>query len=130
MRAVMARFGDDPTEAIVWMDQGDRDRLCDFRAARAAPCRSGRPDRPAHRADAAEHIDGLVRALVERGAPRLTLIGGLAPPMAWLAPDVRRLVPAEADALAGALYLGRGTRPRPYCRHPEPSAAPATTVTK
>jgi glucosamine kinase len=56
---------------------------------------------------AAEHIDDLVRELFALGAPRLTLIGGLATPMeAWLAPDVRRrLSPPLGDAIAGAMAL-------------------------
>jgi glucosamine kinase len=53
----------------------------------------------------------LIRKLVESGAPRIALLGGLASPMEpWLAPDVqRRLVPIEGDAVAGALRLARGT---------------------
>ena len=59
--------------------------------------------------DAAEQIDDLVRQLIERGAPRVALLGGLASPMEpWLAPDVqRRLVPIEGDAVDGALHLAR-----------------------
>jgi glucosamine kinase len=61
--------------------------------------------------DAAEQIDELVRRLSECGAPRVALLGGLASSMQpWLAPDVqRRLVPAEGDAVDGALRLARRT---------------------
>ena len=59
--------------------------------------------------DAAEKIDDLVRQLIERGAPRVALLGGLATPMEpWLAPDVqRRLSPIQGDAVDGALHLAR-----------------------
>jgi glucosamine kinase len=59
--------------------------------------------------DAAEQIDDLVRRLSECGAPRIALLGGLASSIQpWLAPDVqRRLVPAEGDAVDGALRLAR-----------------------
>ena len=58
---------------------------------------------------AAEQIDGLVRALVERGAPRIALIGGLSSAIEpWLAPDVRRrLKPLDGDAVSGAIRLAR-----------------------
>ena len=56
-----------------------------------------------------EQIDELVRRLVECGAARIALLGGLASPMQlWLAPDVqRRIAPVEGDAVDGALLLAR-----------------------
>jgi glucosamine kinase len=61
-------------------------------------------------ADAARQVDRLVRALVEFGAPRISLLGGLASPLArWLAPDVLQcLAPPEGDAVTGALLMARG----------------------
>ena len=58
---------------------------------------------------AAGHIDGLARRLVALGAPRLSLLGGLAEPIsAWLADATRRLLsPPRGDALTGALALAR-----------------------
>jgi len=58
---------------------------------------------------AAEQIDTLVRTLFDKGAPRVTLLGGLASPLEpWLAPDVRRrLKPADGDAVSGAIILAR-----------------------
>ena len=52
---------------------------------------------------AAEQIDTLVRVLFEKGAPRVTLLGGLSSPLEpWLSPDVRRrLKPADGDAVSG-----------------------------
>ncbi len=50
-----------------------------------------------------------MRALVERGAPRIALIGGLSSAIEpWLAPDVRRrLKPLDGDAVSGAIRLAR-----------------------
>jgi glucosamine kinase len=47
--------------------------------------------------------------LLESGASRIALLGGLASSMLpWLSPDVqRRLVPVEGDAVDGALHLAR-----------------------
>ena len=59
--------------------------------------------------EAAEQIDAVVHRLVERGAPRIALLGGLASPLEpWLAPDVQRLLsPSQGDAVDGALMLAR-----------------------
>ncbi len=108
-RDVMARFQNDPFEAVAWMD---RATATDY--ARLAPLVMRHADAgdPVSRRivrDAAEQIDELIRRLVGSGAPRVALLGGLASPMEpWLAPDVQRnLSPVEGDAVAGALYLAR-----------------------
>ena len=108
-RDVMARFRDDPFEAVAWMD---RATATDY--ATLAPLvmrHADDGDAVARRIvrDAAEQIDELVRRLSECGAPRIALLGGLASPIQpWLAPDVqRRLVPVEGDAVDGALRLAR-----------------------
>ena len=71
--------------------------------------------------DGAEKIDEMVRRLVERGAPRVALPGGLASPVEpCLAPDLqRRLPPIQGDAVDGALHLARRAAARAY---PESSA--------
>lgn len=108
-REVMARFDNDPFEAVAWMD---RATATDY--ARLAPLVMRHADAgdPVSRRivrEAAEQIDELIRQLVGSGAPRIALLGGLASPMQpWLAPDVqRRLSPIEGDAVAGALFLAR-----------------------
>jgi glucosamine kinase len=106
---VMARFDGDPFAVVAWMD---RATATDYAAL--APLVMHHADsgdaigRRIVRA-AAMHIDAVVRRLIECGAPRMALVGGLALPMEpWLAPDVqRRLSPAEGDAVAGALLLAR-----------------------
>jgi glucosamine kinase len=58
---------------------------------------------------AAGYIDGMAERLASLGVRRLALAGGLAPSIEpWLAQATRRLlVPAEGDALSGALRLAR-----------------------
>jgi glucosamine kinase len=108
-REVMARFHNDPFDAVAWMD---RATATDY--ARLAPLVMRHADAgdPVSRRivrDAAEQIDELIRQLVGSGARRVALLGGLASPMEpWLAPDVQRsLSPIEGDAVSGALYLAR-----------------------
>jgi glucosamine kinase len=110
LREVMARFTDDPTEAVAWMD---RATATDYAVFAPLVMRHADQGDPAGRRivqGAAEQIDGLARALVGQGAERIALVGGLSSAIEpWLAPDVRRrLKPVEADAVAGALHLARG----------------------
>jgi glucosamine kinase len=105
--ALMARFDNDPTEAVAWMDKATATDYATFAPLVLRHADQG--DAVGRRIvqGAAEHIDGLVRALVERGAARVTLIGGLSSAIeAWLAPDVRRrLSPALGDPISGAIHL-------------------------
>lgn len=108
-RDVMARFRDDPFEAVAWMDRATATDYATFAPLVMRHADAG--DSVARRIirDAAEQIDELVRRLSEYGASRVALLGGLASSMQpWLAPDVqRRLVPVEGDAVDGALHLAR-----------------------
>lgn len=58
---------------------------------------------------AASHIDALAARLVQFGAGRIALVGGLGGKIEpWLAPETRRhLVAPEGDALEGAIGLAR-----------------------
>ncbi len=110
-RGVMARFRDDPFEAIAWMDKATATDYAAFAPLVMRHADNGDPVARKIVRDAAEQIDELVRRLVECGAPRIALLGGLASPMQlWLAPDVqRRIAPTEGDAVDGALLLARRT---------------------
>ena len=103
----MARFDNDPVEAVTWMDRATATEYATFAPLVLRHADQGDAIGRHVVQVAAEHINGLVRALFECGAPRLTLIGGLASAMeAWLAPDVRRrLAPPLGDAVSGALAL-------------------------
>ncbi|MEJ1160178.1 N-acetylglucosamine kinase [Prosthecomicrobium sp. N25] len=106
---VLARFHDDPTEAIAWMDRASATDYATFAPLVMRHADNGDPCGRRIVQSAAEQIDGLVRALVERGAPRIALIGGLSSAIEpWLAPDVRRrLKPIDGDAVSGAIRLAR-----------------------
>jgi glucosamine kinase len=108
-REVMMRFHNDPFEAVAWMDHATATDYATFAPLVMRHADAG--DAVARRIvrDAAEQIDDLVRRLVESGASRMALLGGLASSMQpWLAPDVqRRLVAVEGDAVDGALRLAR-----------------------
>jgi glucosamine kinase len=108
-REVMARFGDDAFEAVAWMDRATATDYATFAPLVMRYANDGDPIGRGIVREAAEHIDELVRRLIECGAPRISLLGGLASPMEpWLAPDVqRRLSPIQSDAVDGALYLAR-----------------------
>jgi glucosamine kinase len=106
---VLQRFQNDPMEAVAWMD---RSSATDYAALAPMVMRHADQGDAAGRRivqAAAEQIDTLVRVLFEKGAPRVTLLGGLASPLEpWLAPDVRRrLKPADGDAVSGAIILAR-----------------------
>jgi glucosamine kinase len=109
---VMMRFRDDPFEVVAWMDKATATDYASFAPLVMRHADDG--DSIARRIvrEAAEQIDELVRRLVECGASRIALLGGLASSIApWLAPDVqRRLVPPEGDAVDGALRLARRAR--------------------
>jgi glucosamine kinase len=110
---VMERFDGDPFAVVAWMDHAT---ATDY--ARLAPLVMRHADagdavgRRVVRAAAAQ-VDAMVRRLIESGAPRIALAGGLASSMEpWLAPDVRRrLCPVEGDAMAGGLLLARRQHP-------------------
>ena len=108
-REVMARFGDDPFEAIAW---ADRATATDYATYAPLVMRYAESDDVIARRivlRAAEGIDSLARRLIACGASRIALLGGLAPRIApWLASDVQEhLVRSEGDALDGALHLAR-----------------------
>ena len=105
--AVTARFDHDTVRAVAWMDEATpRDYaalaplVMDYAEANDSIARSIVED-------AAQHIERFIETIVERGAPRCALAGGLAPRMRpWLrARTVARLVEARGDPLDGALYL-------------------------
>ncbi len=110
-REVMARFHDDPFEAVAWMDKATATDYATFAPLVMRHADDGDPVARRIVRDAAEQIDELVRRLVECGAPRIALLGGLASPIQlWLAPDVqRRIAPIEGDAVDGALLLAHRT---------------------
>lgn len=109
---VMQRFQNDPVEVVAWMD---RATATDYAVLAPMVMRhADQGDVVGRRLvqGAAEQIDSIVRALIEKGAFRVTLLGGLSTPLEpWLAPDIRRrLKPADGDAVSGAIILAGRSR--------------------
>jgi glucosamine kinase len=106
---VMHRFKDDPVQAVAWMDKASATDYATFAPMVLRHADQGDPAGRRIVQSAAEQIDALVRALFDQGAPKVTLLGGLATAIEpWLAPDVRRrLKPADGDGVSGALILAR-----------------------
>lgn len=110
MYEVMARFHDDPVEVVAWMDAATASDYATFAPMVMRHADQGDPMARRIVQAGAEQIDVIVRHLFDQGAPRVSLLGGLASPLEpWLAPDVRRrLRPPDGDGVAGALVLARG----------------------
>ena len=106
LEIVFARFGRDPDEIVDWMTDA---KPRDFASLAPLVVEHAREDPAGAELMrlAAGHIEALAFRLFDLGAPRLSLVGGLANPLApWLSPELtNRLVPPEGDALAGALRL-------------------------
>jgi len=110
---VMERFDGDPFAVVAWMDRATATDYATLAPLVMRHANAGdKLGRRIVRA-AAEQLDRMVRHLVESGATRVALGGGLASSMEpWLAPDVRRrLAPVEGDGVAGGLLLARRQRP-------------------
>ncbi|MBB5574283.1 MULTISPECIES: N-acetylglucosamine kinase [Rhizobium] len=106
---ILQRFQNDAMEAVAWMDRAS---ATDYAALAPMVMRHADQGDAAGRRivqSAAEHIDTLIRSLFDKGAPRVSLLGGLSSPLEpWLAPDVRRrLKPIDGDAVSGAIILAR-----------------------
>jgi glucosamine kinase len=108
-RAIMACFADDPFEFVAWADKATASDYAHFAPLVMDHAESGDAVAREIAANAAREVDMLARRLIARGVARIALVGGVARPLEpWLADDVRHaLVPAEGDAVDGALFLAR-----------------------
>jgi glucosamine kinase len=108
-RRIMKRFGNDPAKMLAWALQarpaqwGEMSPIVFACAERGDPVASRLVD------DAVADVTRLLDRMIELGARRIALVGGLADAYARRLP--RRfapvLVPARRDALAGAIDLAR-----------------------
>ncbi len=106
-REVMARFDDDPFEAVAWMDRAHATDYATFAPLVMRHADDGDPvARAAIVRDAAEKIDDLVRELIERGAP--------ARRAAWRPRHPDRAV-AGARRAAPAAFRSRAMRSTARC---------------
>lgn len=108
-RAIMARFADDPFEIVAWADDATATDYAHFAPLVMDHAEKGDTVGREIVRNAAREVDSLARRLAAQGIARIALVGGVARRMEpWLADDVRRtLVPAQGDALDGALLLAR-----------------------
>jgi glucosamine kinase len=107
--AILDKFERDQNKMVTW---GDQARPTDF--AQFAPLvleHAARGDAlgKAVMEQAAQGTARIAQRLLDVGAPAISLLGGLAAPMQpWLPHAIQaHVVPAEADALEGAILLAR-----------------------
>ena len=107
LRDLMAVFGHDPVAVIAWARHATSGQFGTYAPRVLAAAREGDAPAAAAVAEASHAISELVVALFDRGAPRVSLVGGLAEPLLRFLPEpIRvRLQTPMRDALAGALFL-------------------------
>jgi glucosamine kinase len=106
---VMGRLGPDAVTVVAWAEQATATEYASLAPVALSYAEAGDPCAEEIVAEAAGHVDVMIRSLVQFGAPRISLLGGLASRLVqWLSPDVRHfLSPPEGDAVAGAVLLAR-----------------------
>jgi len=106
---VMRRLGPDPITLVAWAEQATATEYASLAPVALSYAEAGDPFAEEIVAEGALHVNVLIRSLVEFGAPRISLLGGLASRLVhWLSPDVLHFLSApEGDAVAGALFLAR-----------------------
>jgi glucosamine kinase len=109
LRALFERFQNDPYAIVRWMRDS---RPRDYAAFAPIICSQASQGDAAARylmQSAAAHIDALSARMVDQGAPRVSLLGGLAISMQpYLSDRTRQFLHAPiGDALDGALELAR-----------------------
>jgi len=107
--ALFARFRSDPEAVVRWMTAAGPRDFATLAPAIVAHAAAGDHVGAELMRLAGEHVDALAQRLVDCGADRLSLVGGLAASIeAWVAPGTRRRLSAPlGDALDGALQLAR-----------------------
>ena len=105
----MGRLGPDAVTLVAWAERATPTDYASLAPIVLGHAEAGDPLAVEIVADGARHVDVLIRSLVEFGAPRISLLGGLASRLVqWLSPDALPfLSPPEGDAVAGALLLAR-----------------------
>jgi glucosamine kinase len=109
LRDVMGRLGPDASTLVAWAEQATATEYASLAPLALDHAEAGDPAAAEIVTEAARHVDVIIHSLREFGAPRISLLGGLASRLVqWLSPDVRHfLSPPEGDAVAGALLLAR-----------------------
>ena len=102
---VIEKLGSDPVALVAWAEQATATDYASLAPVALTYAEAGDPFAEEIVAEGARQAGLLIRSLVKFGAPRISLLGGLASRMVqWLSPEVAHfLSPPEADAVAGAL---------------------------
>src|SRR5882757_4717771 len=106
---VIRRLGPDASTLVAWAEQATATEYASLAPVALSYAEAGDPRAKEIVGEGARHVEVFIRSLVEFGAPRISLLGGLASRLVqWLSPDVLQfLSPPEGDAVAGALLLAR-----------------------
>lgn len=106
---VLDRFHGSAGEIVDWTARATPTDYAEFAPMVLAYALQGEPTAELIVRESAQRIEAIVRTLLERGAPRCCLVGGMASPMRdWLAPSIReQLHEPLGDALDGAILLAR-----------------------
>lgn len=106
---ILDRFSSDPAIVIRWSQTASPTDYAAFAAIVIKHSNAGEPAASNLLRDAAVHIAGLAEAVLERGAPRVALVGGLVEFIRpWIPPTTAaRLTEPQADAMAGGIMLAK-----------------------
>jgi glucosamine kinase len=109
---------------VAWAEQATATQYASLAPLALSYAEAGDPFAEEIVAEGARHVNVLIRSLVEFGAPRISLLGGLASRLVqWLSPDALHfLSPPEGDAVAGALFLARREERAPRAEAAEKGA--------
>jgi glucosamine kinase len=109
LRDVMGRLGPDAVTLVAWAEQATATEYASLAPVALSYAEAGDPFAEEIVTQGARHVDALIRSLVEFGALRISLLGGLASRLLrWLSPDIQQfLSPPQGDAVVGALILAR-----------------------
>ena len=109
LRSLFARFQSDPHTIVHWMTGASPKDFAAFAPEVVEHALANDPVAVELLRLAGGHVDALAQRLIDFGADRLSLVGGLAASIEpWLADATRHhLVAPRGDAVAGALQLAR-----------------------
>lgn len=106
---ILDSFSSDPAVVIRWSETASPTDYAAFAAVVIKHASAGEPAATNLLRDAAAHIAGLAEAVLERGAPRVALVGGL---VEFIRPYIpaataTRITEPQADAMAGGILLAK-----------------------
>lgn len=106
---ILDRFSSDPAIVIRWSQSASPTDYAAFASIVIKHAKAGELAASNLLRDAAVHIAGLAEAVLERGAPRVALVGGLVEFIRPWIPEATaaRITEPQADAMAGGIMLAK-----------------------